>query len=205
MLKIQKPNTSQGPSLLSLFIISSPPQGPFGRREWNGIKIIFLEYSSLLLFGSFNGVNGMSIPLFGSLSGREWNGQERMLIPPFSLKTSNFCSPKNWEEWEGMDLGLMKFLLKSLKYPFNISPFFSFSHKKIQLSFLHMLPVLCKVKLLPLVFLFLLSAAIFGYWLNQVCLSFSFSFRLFASLYFYIYIYIFYELFAMRVIYSVFV
>ena len=79
----------------------------------------------------------MYIPLFGSLSGRKWNDQERMLIPPFSLKTSNFCSPKNWEEWEGMDLGLMKFLLKSLKYPFNISPFFSFSHKKIQLSFLH--------------------------------------------------------------------
>ena len=34
----------------------------FGRREWNGIKGIFLEYSSLLLFGSFNGGNGMSIP-----------------------------------------------------------------------------------------------------------------------------------------------
>ena len=101
----------------------------FGRREWNriewnGIKRIFLEYSSLPLFGSFNGGNRMSIPLFGSLSGREWNGQEGMLIPPFSLKTSNFCSPKNWEEWEGMNLGLMKFLLKSLKYPFNISPFF---------------------------------------------------------------------------------
>ena len=48
--------------------------------EWNGIKGIFLEYSSLLLFGSFNGENGMYIPLFGSLSvweeGREWNGME---------------------------------------------------------------------------------------------------------------------------------
>ena len=42
--------------------------------EWNGIKRIFLEYFSLLLFGSFNGGNGMYIPLFGSLSGREWNG-----------------------------------------------------------------------------------------------------------------------------------
>ena len=30
-----------------------------------------------------------------------------------------------------MGLGLMKFLLKSLKYPFNISLFFSFSRKKI--------------------------------------------------------------------------
>ena len=48
-------------------------QGPFGRREWNGKKGIFLEYSSLLLFGSFNGGNGKSIPLFGSLSGRKWN------------------------------------------------------------------------------------------------------------------------------------
>ena len=39
--------------------------------EWKGIKIIILEYSSLLLFGSFNGGNGKSIPLFGSLSERE--------------------------------------------------------------------------------------------------------------------------------------
>ena len=46
----------------------------FGRREWNGIKRIFLEYSSLLLFESFNGGNGKFIPLFGSLSGRELNG-----------------------------------------------------------------------------------------------------------------------------------
>ena len=49
-------------------------KAPFGRREWNGIKGIFLKYSSLSLFGSFNGGNGRSIPLFGSLSGREWNG-----------------------------------------------------------------------------------------------------------------------------------
>ena len=48
--------------------------GGGGGMEWNGIKGIFLEYSSLLLFGSFNGGNGMYIPLFGSLSGREWNG-----------------------------------------------------------------------------------------------------------------------------------
>ena len=41
--------------------------------EWKGIKRIILEYSSLLLFGSFNGGNGKSIPLFGSLSEREWN------------------------------------------------------------------------------------------------------------------------------------
>ena len=38
-----------------------------------GIKRIFLEYSSLPLFGSFNRGNGRSILLFGSLSGRmEW-------------------------------------------------------------------------------------------------------------------------------------
>ena len=41
--------------------------------EWKGIKIIILEYSSLLLFGSFNGGNGKSIPLFESLSARKWN------------------------------------------------------------------------------------------------------------------------------------
>ena len=32
-----------------------------------------LEYSFLPLFGSFNRGNGKFIPLFESLSGREWN------------------------------------------------------------------------------------------------------------------------------------
>ena len=77
---------------------------------------LFLEYSSLLLFGSFNEGNRRSIPLFG-------NGivRRECSFLHFSLKTFNFCSPQNWEECEGMDLGLMKFLLKPLKYPFNIS------------------------------------------------------------------------------------
>ena len=35
--------------------------------EWNEMKGIFLEYSFFPLFGSFNGENGRSIPLFGSL------------------------------------------------------------------------------------------------------------------------------------------
>ena len=57
-----------------------------------------LEYSSLPLFGSFNGGNGRFIllfgsfnegngrfiPLFGSLSMREWNEQEETLIPLYS-------------------------------------------------------------------------------------------------------------------------
>ena len=42
--------------------------------EWKGIKRIILEYSSFLLFGSFNGGNGNLILLFKSLRGREWNG-----------------------------------------------------------------------------------------------------------------------------------
>ena len=35
------------------------------------MKRIILEYSSIPLFGSFNGENGKSIHLFGSLSRRE--------------------------------------------------------------------------------------------------------------------------------------
>ena len=42
--------------------------------EWKGMKRLILEYFFLPLFGSFNGGNGKSIPLFESLSGREWNG-----------------------------------------------------------------------------------------------------------------------------------
>ena len=66
--------------------------------EWKGIKRIILEYSSLPLFGSFNGGNGKLIPLFGSLNRREWNEHEGILIPLYFLKTSNLHSPQNWEE-----------------------------------------------------------------------------------------------------------
>ena len=60
--------------------------------EWKEMKRIILEYSSLPLFRSFNGGNGKFIPLFGSFSGREWNGYERTLIPLYSLKILNFHS-----------------------------------------------------------------------------------------------------------------
>ena len=40
---------------------------------WNGMERIILEYSFLPLFGSFNGGNEKPIPLFESLSRREWN------------------------------------------------------------------------------------------------------------------------------------
>ena len=50
--------------------------------EWNGMKRIILEYSSLPFFGSFNGENGKSIPLFESLRLRLGGGnrmeQKRM-------------------------------------------------------------------------------------------------------------------------------
>ena len=85
--------------------------------EWKWMKKIILEYSSLLLFGSFNRGNGKLILLFRSLSRREWNEWEGTLIPLYSLKTSNFHSPRNWEEWEGTKLDLMIFLLKLRKYP----------------------------------------------------------------------------------------
>ena len=58
----------------------------------------------------------------------------------------------NWEKWEGMDLGLMKFLLKSLKYPFNTGPFFSHSTvKKYSYNSCMILSVIYKVKLLLLI------------------------------------------------------
>ena len=113
------------------------------------MKGIFLEYSLLPQFGSFSGGNGRSIPIFWSLSGREWNGQKETLIPPFSLKSSNFCSPHNWEECER-------------KIPLEYQPFFfSFSCKKYSNHSCTLLPILCKVKLLLLVFLFLCMLQIF--------------------------------------------
>ena len=91
--------------------------------EWKGMKIIILEYSSLPLFESFNGGNEKLIPLFWSLSVREWNGQEGTLIPLYSLKISNFHSSRNWEKWEGMKLDLMTFFTKTLKIPLYIQFF----------------------------------------------------------------------------------
>ena len=60
-----------------------PHLGGEDGMEWKGMKKIILEYSSILLFGSFNGENEKLIPLFRSLrlrlevhKGREWNGIE---------------------------------------------------------------------------------------------------------------------------------
>ena len=50
------------------FIIHIEPS--FGRREMNEMIRIILEYTSIILFGSFNGWNEKSIPLFDSLSER---------------------------------------------------------------------------------------------------------------------------------------
>ena len=61
--------------------------------EWKKMKRIILEYSFIPLFESFNGRNEKPIPLFRSLSGREWNEYEGALISLYSLKTSNFHSP----------------------------------------------------------------------------------------------------------------
>ena len=57
---------------LSILLGSAWEEG----MNWKGMKRIILEYSLILLFGSFNGRNGKLIPLFGSLSVREWNGME---------------------------------------------------------------------------------------------------------------------------------
>ena len=74
--------------------------------------------------------------------------------------------------------------IKIHKIPLYYQSFFShLAVKKYSYHSCTILSVLCKVKLLPLAFLFLLFAAILGYCSNQVCLFFSFSFRLFASLF----------------------
>ena len=91
--------------------------------ELNGMKRIILEYSSIFLFGNFNGRNGKLISLFGSLSIRKWNGYEGTLISFYSFKTSNFHSPQYWDVWEGMKLDLMILFTKTLKIPLYIQLF----------------------------------------------------------------------------------
>ena len=97
----------------------------FERREWNGMKRIISEYSSPPLFGSFNGGNGKSILLFGSLSRREWNGLEGTLIPLYSLKTSNFHSPppSKLGGVGGNEIRFNDFFTKTPKIPLYIQPF----------------------------------------------------------------------------------
>ena len=55
--------------------------------KWKGMKRIILEYSSLPLFGSFNGRNEKLIPMFESLSRREHSFlclplKPQIFIPP---------------------------------------------------------------------------------------------------------------------------
>ena len=80
-----------------------------------------LEYYSLPLFGSFNRENEKSIPLFGSLSGREWNRQKGTLIPFYFLKTSNYS--RNLNELKEIKLDLMTFFNKISKIPIYIQSF----------------------------------------------------------------------------------
>ena len=87
------------------------------------MKRIILEYSSIFLFGNFNGRNGKLISLFGSLSIRKWNGYEGTLISFYSFKISNFHSPQYWDVWEGMKLDLMILFTKTLKIPLYIQLF----------------------------------------------------------------------------------
>ena len=87
--------------------------------EWKGMKRIILEYSSLSLFGSFNGGNEKLISLFGSLSGREWNEQEETLIPLYSFKISNFHSPRI----RGNGIRFNDFFTKTPKIPLYIQLF----------------------------------------------------------------------------------
>ena len=48
-------------------------------------------------------------------------GEHSFFSIPFN--TSNFHSPKNWEEWEGMKLNLMNFFTKTFKISLYIQPF----------------------------------------------------------------------------------
>ena len=58
--------------------------------EWNGMKRIILEYSSLPFFESFNGGNGKLIPLLGgnAISRREYS------FPSIPLKSQIFIPPE---------------------------------------------------------------------------------------------------------------
>ena len=74
--------------------------------ERKEMKRIILEYSSIPLFGSFNGGNGKLIPSFGSLrlrlgvhKGTEWNNHKGM------EKNGMYLSKgKKWKrmEWNGI-------------------------------------------------------------------------------------------------------
>ena len=116
----------------------------------------------------------------------EWlEGNAHSSIFPQNLK---FLFPLKLGGMGGNGFRFNEIFIKIHKIPLYYQPFFShLAVKKHSYHSCTILSVLCKVKLLPLVFLFLLFAAIFGYCSNQVCLSFSFSFRLFSSLFYFIF------------------
>ena len=85
------------------------------KKEWNEIDYfgIFLPFPCLgvLMMGIERSFHCLEVYI-------EWNGQKGTLISLYSLKTSNFHSPQNQEESQGMKFNLMKFLLKLPKHPY---------------------------------------------------------------------------------------
>ena len=85
-----------------------------GEEKGMGWKWIILEYSSLLLFGSFNGGNESPLHSLGILVGENGVGR-RILILLYSFKTSNFSFPPKLGKLEGIKLNLMNFFTKTPK------------------------------------------------------------------------------------------
>ena len=84
---------------------------------------IILEYFSLPLFRSFNGGNRKLILLFESLSGRELNVYEGILIPLYSLKNLKFSFPPKLGGMRGNEIKFNDFFTKTPKIPLYIQLF----------------------------------------------------------------------------------
>ena len=88
------------------------------------MKRIILKYSSLPLFGSFNGGNGKSIPLFGSLGPRlgEGNRMEWKIMKRIILEYSSLILFGSFNGGNGMDRKEHSFLSIPLKPQIFIPP-----------------------------------------------------------------------------------
>ena len=64
-----------------------------------------------------------SFPYLGVVGGNEMGRTEHSFLS-IILKPQIFIPSKNREEWEGMELNLMNFLLKLSKYPYIFNPLF---------------------------------------------------------------------------------
>ena len=91
--------------------------------KWNENNIFKIFFPPTCLGVLIEGMESSFTCLRVQVRGNQMVKREYSFSPKRSK--SQIFVPPNWEEQKGMDLSLMKILLKFLNYPLNLSPLYS--------------------------------------------------------------------------------